>query len=54
MTKQQWENRIAYLGPEASFTYLATKATFPNEWLVPCATIPECIEAVAEGKVEAL
>ncbi|GLC88445.1 prephenate dehydratase [Lysinibacillus piscis] len=52
MTNQQWEKRIAYLGPEASFTYLATKAIFSNEWLVPCATIPECIEAVANDKVD--
>ncbi|TKI72043.1 prephenate dehydratase [Lysinibacillus mangiferihumi] len=52
MTEQQWEKRIAYLGPEASFTYLATKSIFPTDWLVPCATIPECIEAVAEGKVD--
>ncbi len=50
MTEQHWEKRIAYLGPEASFTYLATKAIFPTEWLVPCATIPECIEAVADGR----
>ncbi|WP_332647187.1 prephenate dehydratase [Lysinibacillus sp. 54212] len=52
MSNEQWEKRIAYLGPEASFTYLATKGIFPNEWLVPYTTIPECIEAVAEGKVD--
>lgn len=52
MTVQNWEKRIAYLGPEASFTYLATKGLFPNDWLMPHASIPECIEAVAEGKVE--
>lgn len=52
MSNNQWEKRIAYLGPEASFTYLATKGLFPNEWLVPYTTIPECIEAVAEGKVD--
>lgn len=43
---------IAYLGPEASFTYLATKSLFPNERLKPIATIPECIESVAQGKVD--
>lgn len=52
MSAQTWEKRIAYLGPEASFTYLATKGLFPGEWHVPYATIPECIEAVAEGKVD--
>jgi prephenate dehydratase len=49
---QEWNQRIAYLGPEASFTYLATKNLFPNEWLLPYTTIPECIEAVSAGKVE--
>ncbi|TSA75998.1 prephenate dehydratase domain-containing protein, partial [Salmonella enterica] len=49
---KEWQHRIAYLGPEASFTYLATKGLFPNEWLVPQATIPECIEAVAKATVD--
>lgn len=48
----QWKNKIAYLGPEASFTYLATKGLFPNDLLMPYATIPDCIEAVSEGKVD--
>lgn len=52
MTAQTWEKRIAYLGPEASFTYLAAKGLFPNDWLMPQTSIPECIEAVAEGKVD--
>lgn len=52
MTNIQLEQRIAYLGPEASFTYLATKGLFPNRTLIPYTTIPECIEAVSEGKVE--
>lgn len=52
MTEQQWEKRIAYLGPEASFTYLATKGLFPNEWLIPYTSIPEVIAAVAEDKVD--
>lgn len=43
---------IAYLGPEASFTYLAAKGIFPQENLQPFTSIPECIEAVAEGKVD--
>lgn len=52
MIEQQWENKIAFLGPEASFTYLATKGLFPNDSLIPYPTIPECIEAVSEGKVD--
>lgn len=52
MSQEQWDKRIAYLGPEASFTYLATKGLFPEEWLFPCSTIPECIEAVSDGKVD--
>ncbi|MER1999900.1 MAG: prephenate dehydratase [Lysinibacillus sp.] len=49
---QQWEKRIAYLGPEASFTYLATKGLFPDEWLMPFTSIPEVIAAVADDKVD--
>lgn len=52
MSNKTWEHRVAFLGPEASFTNLATKAIFPGQWLVPFASIPECIEAVAEGKVD--
>lgn len=52
MSENKWEKRIAYLGPEASFTYLATKGLFPNDWHIPYTSIPECIEAVSEGKVE--
>ncbi|MCP1145420.1 prephenate dehydratase [Lysinibacillus endophyticus] len=52
MKHQQWEKRIAYLGPEASFTYLATKGLFPNEWLMPFTTIPDCIEAVSNDRVD--
>ena len=47
-----WEHRIAFLGPEASFTNLAANALFPGEWLVPFTSIPECIEAVANGQVD--
>ena len=53
MTELQSRKRIAYLGPEASFTFLATKGLFnSNEILEPYRTIPECIEAVSEGKVD--
>ncbi len=52
MGKKEWDKRIAFLGPEASFTNLATKAIFPGQWHVPFTSIPECIEAVVEGKVD--
>lgn len=52
MTNQDWESRIAYLGPEASFTHLAAEELFSNEWLVSYTTIPECIEAVANDEVD--
>lgn len=52
VTNKDWEHRIAYLGPEASFTYLATKGLFPNDWIIPFTTIPECIDAVSNGVVD--
>ncbi|MCM3388068.1 prephenate dehydratase [Ureibacillus chungkukjangi] len=52
MRNGERHQRIAYLGPEASFTYLATKSLFPNEELEAFSTIPECIEAVSEEKVD--
>ncbi|MBW9235147.1 hypothetical protein JQK62_23595, partial [Leptospira santarosai] len=52
MENKDWESRVAYLGPEASFTHLAAGTVFAGEWLMPYATIPECIEAVANGEVE--
>lgn len=50
--KERMPYRIAYLGPEASFTYLATKGLFPQDQLMPQTTIPGCIEAVAADKVD--
>ncbi|HWL27024.1 MAG TPA: prephenate dehydratase [Ureibacillus sp.] len=52
MSVEHLQQKIAYLGPEASFTYIATKGLFPNEQLVPMTTIPECIDAVVEGHVQ--
>ncbi|ANU23580.1 prephenate dehydratase [Planococcus donghaensis] len=52
MTGQAISKRISYLGPEASFTHLAATKVFPDSTLVPFTTIPECIEAVAEGSVD--
>lgn len=52
MTGQSLDKRISFLGPEASFTHLAASKIFPDGDLVPFTTIPECIEAVAEDRVE--
>jgi prephenate dehydratase len=41
---------IAYLGPKATFTDLAASHLFPNEITIPMATIPDCLDAVKEGK----
>lgn len=52
LESKEWENRVAYLGPEGTFTELATKELFPNDWTIPFKTIPECIEAVDSGQVD--
>jgi prephenate dehydratase len=44
--------KIAYLGPEASFTDLAVRSAFSDDERHPYVTIPECIEAVMEDKVD--
>lgn len=44
--------KIAYLGPEASFTHLAARHIFEGQQLVPMRTIPECIEAVTANRVD--
>lgn len=52
MGTNEWTNRVAFLGPKGTFTELATKELFPNEWTIPFKTIPECIEAVDSGQVD--
>jgi prephenate dehydratase len=44
--------KIGYLGPKATFTELAVKKVFPGFELEPYRTIPECMDAVVEKKVE--
>ncbi|TFE01164.1 prephenate dehydratase [Jeotgalibacillus salarius] len=44
--------RIGYLGPEASFTHYAVKSVFINEEYIAFPTIPDCLEALAEKKVD--
>jgi len=45
--------RIGYLGPKATFTEAAVAALFPSEPREPYTTIPDCIDAVAAGEIEA-
>lgn len=52
MGTNEWTNRVAFLGPKGTFTELATKELFPNDWTIPFKTIPECIEAVDSGQVD--
>jgi len=44
--------KIAFLGPHASFTQLATAQLFPNEELLPQANILDCFNAVEKGEVD--
>ena len=44
--------KIAYLGPEGSFTQLATSHLFPKEELLPQAYILDCFKAVEDNLVE--
>lgn len=51
MSEKDYTPTVAYLGPEASFTHVAASHLFGTKGLVPQPTIPDCIEAVAEGHV---
>lgn len=44
--------KIAFLGPQASFTQLAAAQLFPNEELLPQTNILDCFHAVENGEVE--
>jgi len=44
--------KIAFLGPEASFTQLAAIQLFPGEELIPQPNILDCFEAVEKGEAE--
>ncbi|SDF52615.1 prephenate dehydratase [Epilithonimonas hungarica] len=44
--------KIAFLGPEASFTQLTATQLFPNEELVPKANILDCFLAVQNNEVD--
>ncbi|KXH87334.1 prephenate dehydratase [Sporosarcina sp. HYO08] len=51
MKEKTFVPTVAFLGPDASFTHVAASSFFGAEGLVPHATIPDCIEAVAAGHV---
>ena len=42
--------KIAFLGPHASFTQLATAQLFPDDELLPQASILDCFNAVESGE----
>lgn len=44
--------KIAFLGPHASFTQLATTQLFPDEELLPQANILDCFTSVEKGEVD--
>ncbi|MCS3532081.1 prephenate dehydratase [Chryseobacterium sp. JUb7] len=44
--------KIAFLGPQASFTQLAATQLFPDEELLPQTNILDCFTAVENGDVE--
>lgn len=44
--------KIAFLGPQASFTQLACSQIFPNEELFPQSNILDCFNAVKNNEVE--
>lgn len=51
MKEKQYAPTVAYLGPEATFTHIATASLFGSSGLSPQPTIPDCIEAVIAGHV---
>jgi len=44
--------KIAFLGPQASFTQLAATQLFPDDELLPQANILDCFTAVENGEVD--
>jgi len=45
--------KVGYLGPKATFTNIAVNKMFPNAEKLPYMTIPNCMDAVMKGEVEA-
>lgn len=46
------ETKIGYLGPKGTFTEMAAKTVFPEENLIPCKTIPDCMQEVYKGDID--
>ena len=44
--------KIAFLGPEASFTQLTATQLFPNDELIPKSNILDCFLAVQNNEVD--
>lgn len=44
--------KIAFLGPQASFTQLACSQIFPDHEIIPQSSILDCFNAVFDGEVE--
>lgn len=44
--------KVGYLGPKATFTNIAVNHQFPGAESIPFLTIPNCLDAVIEGKVD--
>lgn len=48
----EMSSKISYLGPSGTFTEYAAKVVFPDDQLIPCKTIPDCMDAVTNGETE--
>ena len=46
------KSKIAYLGPEKTFTHAITKKLFPNKILIPIQPIKNVIMAVEKGIIK--
>ncbi|WP_310176686.1 prephenate dehydratase [Neobacillus niacini] len=44
--------KVGFLGPKATFTEIAVMSVFTEDELEPFRTIPECMDAVADERVE--
>lgn len=45
--------KVAFLGPQATFTDIAVRSMFPNDDAISYSTIPDCLYAVMKEEVEA-
>lgn len=52
MSEKMTRKKVGYLGPKGTFTKIAVDVTFGNEETIGYDTIPECIDAVADGSID--